>query len=105
MLKVKNKLNTINYVCGVELKPFGVKDIDVEIGNEEIQEKVRCNSIVVVEVYNEVEKSNNADNQRQDERQNIDENSEILEIFDVVKTENVKSTDEKKTTRRKRNKN
>ena len=89
MLKVKNKLNTVNYVCGVELKPFGVKDIDVEIGNEEIQEKIRCNSIIVVEIYDSV---NNID---VDNRQNS-QNNEILETFNVV------SADEKKTTRRKK---
>ena len=83
MLKVKNKLNVINYVCGVEIKPFGVKYIDVDIGNEEIQSKIKCNSIMVVEIYNQDISVNNTD---------------VVETYDVVNT-NVKKT------RRRKNKN
>lgn len=52
MIRVQNKLNVPNIVCGVRLRPFGAKVLDCSIQNKEIQEKIKCGSICVVDMQN-----------------------------------------------------
>lgn len=57
MVRVQNKLNVPNIVCGVRIRPFGTKVIDRDLQDREIQEKINCGSICVIDMGNTNDKN------------------------------------------------